>query len=116
MAHAVAPIADLVGATQFVAVVDPAFVHLFPAVHIVQSAAPDAEKVPAGHVISAAAKLGANLPAAAILHVLEVAVGAQIEKRPDVQAVTALLASHRLPAGQVSQETLALPAVKSKMV
>jgi hypothetical protein len=49
VAHAVAPIADFSGATQFVAVVDPALVHLLPAVHIVQVLAPDAEKVPAGH-------------------------------------------------------------------
>ena len=68
-------------------------------------------------MISPAAKLGANLPAAAVLHALEVAVGAQIENRPARgQAVTTLLVAHELPAGQVSQETLALPAVVSKMV
>ena len=115
MAHAVAPIADFSVAAQSVAVVDPAFVHFFPAVHIVHSVAPDVEKVPAGHVMSPAAKLGANLPAAALLHALEVAVGAQIAYRPDMQAVTTPPAWHREPAGQVSQETLALPAVVSKM-
>ena len=43
VAHAVAPIADLAGAEQSVAVVDPAFVHLFPASQIVHLSYPDVE-------------------------------------------------------------------------
>jgi len=57
--------------------------------------------VPAGQILSTAAIDGANLPAGATVHELEVAVGFQIEYRPDTQGVTTLPAAHELPAGQV---------------
>lgn len=57
--------------------------------------------MPAGQILSTAAIDGANLPAGATVHELDVAVGFQIEYRPDTQGVTTLPAAHELPAGQV---------------